>query len=234
MAITYVTDFVHGTVQNVASSSLTVAVNDVILVLYCNEDNSLAGALSIAKSAGTSTVSTFTNIATTNTNGECKSAGWFCTVTGSGTFTVTVSKAGSSNNISQLATIIHTGADTTNPCPSGNRFSGIDTNGDTVQSITPTASGSALWMIAGDWNATNTFAAAANCTLADTYHSAGLFTSTIIRPTTQPRTDANAFTIGESDTGATIAWVACEIQAASGGSPPALPKNSLMLTGCGI
>jgi hypothetical protein len=224
MAITYATNFVQANTQNVASGSLTVATNDVILVLYSNEDNSSAGTLSIAKSAGTSTVSAFTNIATTNTNSECKAAVWFCTVTAGGTFTVTVSKTGAFSNHSQLATIVHTGADTSNPCPSGNRFSGIDTNGDTTQSITPTASGSALWMIVSDWNATNTFSGASNCTLANTYHSAGVFTSTVIQPTTQPRTDSNAFTIGEADTGATNAWVACEVKAASSGDQALTPS----------
>lgn len=40
-------------------------------------------------------------------------------------------------------------------------------------------------------------------------------TNCIIRPTTQPRTDANAFTLGETDTSGDIAYVIWEVQAAA-------------------
>jgi len=222
MPITYATNFVHANTQNISSSSLTVATNDVIAVLYCNEDANNAGTASVAKSAGTSTVSAFTNLANASAVGSCATLAWFCTVTAGGTLTVTVSKTGTAANRSLLGTYIVTGADTSNPCPAGNRFSGIDTNGDTTQSITPTASGSMLLMITGDWNATNTYAAAADCTLDDTYHVTNFFTACIIRPTTQPRTDSNAFTIGESDTGATNAWAAFEVKA-SASAPTSFP-----------
>jgi len=80
------------------------------------------------------------------------------------------------------------------------------------QAITPTSAGSMLCMIAGDWSAGNTFVARANCTLEQTYAPA-FATFTLIRPTTQPLPDTSAFTLGETDTAGTIAWVAFELQA---------------------
>jgi hypothetical protein len=80
-------------------------------------------------------------------------------------------------------------------------------------------------MVCGDFAATNTFAAAANCTLATAaFHEAGRFTAVPVRPTTQPRTTAAAFTLGETDTAGTITFVAWEVQA-SPSNPYLLVKN---------
>jgi hypothetical protein len=115
-----------------------------------------------------------------------------------------------------LFVVVNTGQHATTPLPAGNLFSG--TSGTAVtQSITPTSVGSCLWMVVGDWNATDTFAAAANCTLQATRHHVALEQTVVpIRPITQPRTDTSAFSIGETDTGGTIAWIAFEVQAAAG------------------
>jgi hypothetical protein len=73
-------------------------------------------------------------------------------------------------------------------------------------------------MVVADWAQTNSFAAIANCTLTAGVNVAGEYTTAIIRPSTQPRTDASAFTIGETDTAGTIAAVSWEVQASASGS----------------
>jgi len=84
-------------------------------------------------------------------------------------------------------------------------------------------------MFAGDWNATNTFAAIADCTLFGPHHSGGHYTGTAVRPSTQPRTDAAAFTIGETDTAGKIAWVAFEVQAAAVADAPEMGRRIYIL-----
>jgi hypothetical protein len=68
-------------------------------------------------------------------------------------------------------------------------------------------------MFVADWVPTNSFVAIANCTLGTVYNEAGQQTDCTIRPTTQPRTDTSSFTLGETDTGGTVTWIAFEIQA---------------------
>ena len=68
-------------------------------------------------------------------------------------------------------------------------------------------------MVCLDWQQTNSYAAIANCTLGTVYNETGFQTAVAIRPTTQPRTDASAFTIGETDTAGRITFVAFEVQA---------------------
>jgi hypothetical protein len=233
VAITYTEDWkfaASGASLNsaVTSSALTITAGDVVVAMYVNEDNTHAGTLSISNSG---TALSWTAIAITNTASNTKVGAWFAIAAETENRTVTVVGSGGNFGSASLASIVHTDAHQTNPVPSGNRFSGTGGT-DVTQAISPTASGSAMWMIAGDWAATNSFAGAANCTLDQTRTDAGAYSSALLRPTTQPRSDGAAFTIGETDTAGTIAWVAFEVQAVP---PPASTANlSLPTLGLGI
>jgi hypothetical protein len=197
---------------DITSTSRTYNTGELLTVLVSIANNADAGNLTIANSA---TAQSWNAIgAPTNTNSQCKVAAWQCVMSATQAMTITV--AGDVPNAvdSVMYVIQHAGQHATTPVPAGNVFSGTGAT-DVTQSITPTAAGSCLWMIAGDWNQTNTFVAAANCTLDQTEDQAGQQTVALIRPTTQPRSGATSFTIGEADTGGTIAWMAFEVQAAN-------------------
>jgi hypothetical protein len=131
---------------------------------------------------------------------------------------MTITAAGDSGNVGDgaLYVIVHTGQDATAPVPAGKVQSGTSGN-DVTTSITPTASGSCLWMIVGDWQQANSITAATNCTIdaGRTTNQAGQQSTALIRPTTQPRSDASAFTIGSASDGTaeTESWIAFEVVA---------------------
>jgi hypothetical protein len=210
----------------VTSPSLTLAVDDVVVAMYCIDDNFNAGTLTISNSGS---ALTWNSIVLTNTAGNCKVRAWWAKLADATARTVTVTNTVSDSQTKRLHCIVHTGAHLTDPVPTGNVFSGVSTT-DVSQSITPTATGSALWMLTGDWDATNTFAGRTDCTLEDNFHDAGQMSSALIRPTTQPRTDAAPFTIGETDTGGQIAWLAFEVQATAD-APVEGPKLRVSTTG---
>jgi len=133
--------------------------------------------------------------------------------------TITVLGSGATVIPAALAVIEHSGQHATTPIPAGNVLSGVSGT-NLEEAITPTSSGSALWMITADWNQTNSYVEIADCTIDQTYDVAGQHTAALIRPTIQPRTDASTFTIGESDTGGKIAWIALEVQAAASSFVP--------------
>jgi hypothetical protein len=216
MAITYTVDTkgqANAVSTTITSNTLTVAAGDYITVVAVYGDNADSTARTISN---TGTAITWTLRGETTTASNCKVVLYDGVAGATPPTTVSVeTTAGSGFSASKwLAVIAHTGAHATTPLPSGNIFTGAGGT-DVSQAITPTSSGSALWFACGDWSATNTYAAAANCTLGTVYHESGYQTDVLIRPTTQPRTDANAFTIGETDTGGKIAWIAFEVQAAS-------------------
>lgn len=220
MAITYSetwTTLGNGVSDSITSGSIDVSDSDGkrVVVAICIVADDLNTDLTIANSG---TALSWTQIQQTDTLSNCRLAAWWAFGDANGNRTITVSHTGGSSKAKSLATIVHTGAHQTTPQPVGNRFSGVGAT-DVSQAITPTATGSALWMAAGDWNQTNSYAGIANCTIDQTHNLAGEYTSALIRPTTQPRTDAAAFTIGETDTSGLIAWLAFEIQAADTAVP---------------
>lgn len=208
MALSKTTNFVSTTVRgtSLTSGTISTAVNDVVIVSYSAEDNTAAGTLGISN---TGTALSWTQIAVTNTANNCKVAAWLAKVATAGNITVTVTTTNSS--FSAICTDVYTGAHLTTPVPAGNVFSGVSGT-DISQSITPTATGSMLRMVAADWSTTNSFAAIANCTLDNIYNQVGGYTGTTIRPSTQPL-GTGAFSIGETDTAGTISWLAFEIKA---------------------
>lgn len=214
MAITYTVDTVDGTGvgTTLVSGTLTIVATSIITVLHVTADNAGSGALSISNSG---TALTWTPIVITNVNSNCKVAGWWAKGDANGNRTVTISFT-SNVNPRRTHSIVHTGAHQTTPVPAGKVTSGTSTT-DVSQTITPTdANGSALWMLCGDWGQTNTFAPLANCSkeVADS-NIAGQYTTCLLRPTTQPRPDGAAFTLGETDTAGTIAYIAFEVVAAA-------------------
>jgi hypothetical protein len=216
MPLTYTLDLkgqASGVSATITSNTLSVATGDAIDIAACFEDNAMATAWTVSNNG---TAITWTKVQETNTANNCKVVRWTGTAGATPPTTVSVQVTAGTDTVCSKALfiVVSTGQHATNPWPSGNAFSGTGGT-DVTQSITPTSGGSCLWMLAGDWGATNSFAAATNCTLAaSAYHEVGRQTVVPVRPTTQPRTDTSAFSIGETDTAGTIAWVAWEVQAA--------------------
>lgn len=209
-----------GTQATTVSNTMSVTTGDVIVVLAVWPDQNEGGTGTYSISNTNGGTITWTALGTgVNVASNCRIMGWWGRATASSaSFTVTVTQPTANDVARTLYTIVHTGAHATTPVPSGKIVSGSSTT-DVASAMTPTAAGSALWMVAADWGATNTFAARANCTLQSTVHVAGLYSNTLIRPTEQPRSDAGVFTLGETDTSGTIGYIGFEVQAAAASTP---------------
>lgn len=87
--------------------------------------------------------------------------------------------------------------------------------------ITPAGSGSAAFMLAADANSTGTqtISAGSGCGIVMQATGNTHFCSAVISPTTNPRTDASAFTLAETHTGTGVSWVGFEVKAAASASP---------------
>lgn len=226
MAITYteyfksLTSGVEG--ADITSNSISVVSGDLITVAWIVENNwtpnDVGGTITISN---TGTALSWNNIGNTGTQASgdsCYVRVWYAVATASESITITTASNGTPNTpISSQSVVVHTGVHATTPVPAGNIYSGKKST-DVSQSITPTSSGSCLWAVFGDWSATNTFAAIANCTIESSRHDATKYTVCVMRPTTQPRTDASAFTLGETDTNGDISYVIWEVQAAPSAS----------------
>jgi hypothetical protein len=219
VALTYSKTFTTTAAPNnggdVTSGTIAVTTGDVVLALWANSDFDTGDTVTFSSTGGL--LGTWTTRATVANGSSCHVSAAFAVATGSGNITVSCASSNPDPIPGSMAVIVHTGAHATDPVPTGKVYSGSGAT-DVSQSITPTASGSCLWMIAADWNQTNSYAARTNCTIdaGNTHNVSGEYTNTIIRPTTQPRTDGAAFTIGETDTSGSIAWIALEVQAAAG------------------
>lgn len=211
-----------GSANPITSNALSVSAGDFLTVAIVHADNDQATAWTLSN---TGTAITWTKRAETNTLSNCKVVMWSGTAGATPPTTVSVNvDAGTTGNGSRaLFVAVHNGQHAANPLPSGNIFSGTGGT-DVTQAITPTTSGSALWMVAGDWSQTNSFAGSTDCSLvAAAYNEAGQQTAAAIQPTIQPRPNATTFTIGETDTSGKIAWVAWEVQSA--GNPMTFAQN---------
>jgi hypothetical protein len=194
----------------VTTTSRTYNSGELVCVDYCAADNLGAGTLSISNSG---TAQTWNLIAVTNTGSNVKVAAWQCKMSVTQAMTITATGNGGGDIEGAIKVVVHTGQHATDPVPAGNVFSGTGGT-DVSQAITPTSSGSCLYLVAGDWSATDTYAAIANCTLQEKHQNATDQTVALFEPITQPRPDTSAFTIGETDTAGKIAWIAYEVQAA--------------------
>jgi hypothetical protein len=206
------------------SASIVIGAGDLVVILATWNDNNAAGNASITNSGSALTWNQFADVATGG-----RIVGWWAISPNAEDRTVTVAWDSGNNLVTTLYSIVHGGAHATNPIPPGNVFSGSGSAG-VSQSITPTASGSALWLIAtnAENTSTATFTPGAGCTAQDNivYDT---HDTVLIRPSTQPRTDGAAFTLSETHTGntATVSWLAFEVQAA--GAAAAAAKRMLTL-----
>jgi hypothetical protein len=221
MALSYTTyvepdpGFVTG--GDVSSTSRTYNSGELVTVVWVGADNQISGNTFTVSVSNTNTAQTWSSVVETNTNSNCKISVHRCVM--STTQAMVITAAGSERGgtlHAHMFVIVESGQHATTPIPAGNVASTAST-ADYSRSITPTATGSDLWAVAADWNQTNTFAAIANCTLIAGVNVSGQYTTTLIRPTTQPRGDASAFTIGETDTGGIIVAASWEVQADGGG-----------------
>ena len=202
----------------IQSASITVAINDILICMAEVEDY---GAAPVGPPTNTSTSLTWNQVFLSNQSNQCALGIWWAKSTAN--MTTVVSCTWTSGSRSAIMTVaVHTGAHVTNPCPAGNVFFGYK-NVSAYQSITPSNTGSALWMLCGDWAASNEYTAGTNCSLENTVNAATFFTGTIGKPTTQPRTDNATFTISvlgnTTPTQTNMAWCAFEVQVADSTAP---------------
>lgn len=218
MPITYtsaVTGSTNNTFNNVTTGSMTLLADTIAVVIAVFTDANPAGTLTITNSG---TAMTWNLIADVTTTG-CRVAAWWARSAGSENRTATVAWNSGNALTYALYAITHNGAHATTPVPAG-KVTSANNASSVSETITPTAAGSALWMVAADMNgvSTATMTAGANCTI-DRSLDTDQFSSILLRPTTQPRTDGAAFTLSETHTGAGVKWLAFEVQAASSGPP---------------
>lgn len=202
---------------DVTSDSISVAINDIVTVAWVVENNSSdAGGIQTPSISNTGTALSWQNIGNSGliagSGDSTYIQGWWAKATAAESITITTAGSGSGAYHASQSVVVHTGAHQTAPIVAGNVFSGRNAT-DVSQAITPKSSGSCLWGVFGDWAQTNTFAAIANCTIESSQDDAGKYTAVVIRPTTQPRTDWSAFTLGETDTSGDIAYLIWEVRA---------------------
>lgn len=217
MALTYTIYYTNapaGTGTAVSSTGIAVNAGDFMNVGVSYGDNGASTAWTVSNdgSAITWTKQAETNVASNN------KVVLFTGIAGATpptSITVTTTAGNDVNGTKYMVTAAHTGAHPSNPLPAGNIVTGTGAR-NVSQSITPTASGSVLLGLFGDWAFTNSYAAIANNTLVGTYHEAAQQTATVIQPTVQPLPNASAFTLGETaGPAAKIAYVIWEVQAAN-------------------
>jgi hypothetical protein len=202
MALTFSTTDVQNTTLATAITSGSIsytAGQPIVLLAGAN-----TGTLTPSSSGGF----TWTQIGS-NTANTGQAAAWYTIPgsSGSSTFTMT----GSAGWIGAMRVITHTGAGTPT-----NSFNGTtSTGGATVaQAITPTSSGSALWMITADNNANFNPEISPNgaCSSTSLYFSSGAVCVQAISPTTNPLTSNSVFTIGGTAASlVSTSWVAFEV-----------------------
>lgn len=218
---------------NISSASTAVTAGQLIVVIWSSGWNGAAGVgtLSISNtgSVGAGLTWTFIGQNSSPSSGDNgKNAAWYAVAARNENITITVNNSGWQDMGKRLTTIVHSGAHATTPVPAGKVFIADSQANTASRSITPTASGSALWMVINDYNGGATATAGANCSFEGAVDAvAGSYTVALVRPTTQPRTDAAAFTLSASNTGALYTYLAFEVQAAGGGSSQSQAPRSM-------
>lgn len=216
---------------DLTTTSRTFNAGELIVVCYVNEGNTNpTNVLTIVNSATAQTWTPRGNAANTAATDNCQVNIWSCVMSVTQAMTISITGTSGSLRDALIWTIQNSGQNATTPIPAGNVFSGASGH-NVSQSITPTSVGSDLWMVAGDFGATNTFAAIGGCTLDQLHNSAGAATFALIRPSTQPLTSTSPVTLGETDTGGTIAWVAFEIQSTGAPTINTQPQNQAVYAG---
>ncbi|WP_066339235.1 hypothetical protein [Azohydromonas lata] len=216
------------TTGNISSAATAVTTGQLVVVMWTCGTNASGsvGTLSISNTGSVGAGLTWTLIgqnSSPSTGNNAKVVAWYAVAARNENITVTVNNTGWQDLGRRLTTIVHSGAHATTPVRS---FSTAESQATSASvTITPLQSGSAMWMLAGDYTAANSATAGTNCSLeGSVFNSTGDFTTAVIRPTTQPRTDSAAFTLSLSGTSATWAYIAFEVQAA-GSSQSQAPRS---------
>jgi hypothetical protein len=206
--------------KTIVTTSRTYNLDDIVIVLYGNESS---GAGDVAAITNSGTAQTWNSIANVAGNAEAHAAGWWCKMSTTQAMTMTCNITAGSAGDAGAIVIKCTGAHASDPIPAGKIFSG---NGaaSVSQSITPSdANGSALFLVVSDWNANDgvgNLTAATDCTRDQLHRSVGAWTHALYVPTTNPRPDGAAFTIGESGGTQIVNWIAFEVRAADASWTP--------------
>lgn len=216
MALSFSSDFksqATGVSNSITSNALSVAAGDLLTVTAIAADSTQISAFTIVNN---NTAISWTSVGSIAASSECGIFTFKGFATGTPPTTVTVTASAGTTLIGSKAinSIVHTGAHATTPVPAGNVFT-ASSQTSVTRAITPSSSGSCLWLVAADWGATNSYAAGANCTAQHNVNQSGEQTSLVLRPTTQPRLDALAFSLAETHTGSQVSYVAFEVQAAA-------------------
>jgi hypothetical protein len=235
-ALTYTTNTatING-VDTVTSGTLSVLTGDWLDVIEVTDDNNNGDSWAVTN---TGTTIAWTKQQETNIAANCKIIHWTGIAGATPPTTVsvqTLTAIGTLLGFKHLITLIHHGQHATTPLPAGNLFS-IAAGNDLTQAITPTSVGSNLWLVTADWSQSNSLIAGTNNTHEFTpLDSAGAMTSSLTRPTTQPRPDTASFTLSDTDsaTAGKVIGIAFEIQSAAGGGGGPSCRGALLLMGAG-
>ncbi len=220
----------HGSLANAASASTTVAASttttSLVLVLIVFENGATAGTDGATPLTNSGTGMTWTTLATTpgpDIN-KCRTALYGAYGNQNASVTYTHTKANATAIYRKMSVVVIEGAHTTfaNALPSGNRIATNAATANVSQSITPAGSGSAIFGVAGDWNAADAYAALTNNTVTKSHNGAAM-TCAYIVPTTNPLSSSSAFTWGANCTGGANNWAVCEVVPAPGGAATSRP-----------
>lgn len=132
---------------SVNSGLQTYATGDIIVILGGTGD--AASTLSISKTAGTATLSAFTQQQVISTSGSAYSSIWTATVTAGGTATITLTKSAGGNFIG--GSFLKIDAATTDGL--GQSAKAVIATGGPTLTFTTLADNSALIVFTTDWNA---------------------------------------------------------------------------------
>jgi hypothetical protein len=222
VAISYTVDQATSAATTTTTTSNTVSVvsGNLIVVGIAFELGSVDNLDGGTPVTNTGTAFTWTKIADTHggvDGGDCRVALYSATATATQSCTVTHNRFGSGVATNRrITTFVISNQAATTPIPSGNikvKYPGSATASET---ITPTATGSLMFMIAGDWNQVNSYTALTNNTVDSTSNIGGAYTTALIRPTSNPLSSGSAFTLGATCTGARSVHVAFEAVAQAG------------------
>lgn len=217
MTITVVTSFsfVNVGTTTVNSTTFTSAINDIICATLFGEDATNQTTSGVFNSGTGFTWNAVTSQSAAS-NTLIKSYWALATSTQSMTVTGTCTAVGFDL---ALWIGIHKGCVTTNAVPSGTIFTGNTNSSLAISSnVSPTSTGSALWLFASDWAAVTSYAALANNTTSASNFDPAHYNLVVDQPITQPRTDQAAFILGISQsTTAKTSFIGFEVVASSAG-----------------
>lgn len=199
----------------VSSGTINFQAGELVTAVMVFTDANPAGNVTMANNNG---ALTWTLIQDASVGGGCRVIAWWARVDTTGNRQLQPTWDSGNNLTWAMYWIRHVDADA-GATPIGGSSKGTGAS-SVSYTLTPAAAGSALWMVAADANGANvqSITAGTNCAV-DQQSIGDQFTSALIRPATNPRTDGSAFTLAETHTGSGVSWVGFEVKAASSGPP---------------